>query len=168
VRATEGLKSMAIADTNDVRTTGADALSERLLKIAVCYWLLGVGWGIYMGATENFQDIAVHAHMNLLGWVSLGLCGLIYAKAPHLAATRLAQAHFWLHNLGLPVLMAAVWLIHRGMPEIGGPFAGIASILVGVGVLSFAANLWLRGFPRPRQGSAAAASMHSISASLKP
>jgi hypothetical protein len=147
-------------------------LSHRLLRIAVVYWVLGVCWGIYMGATESFTDIPVHAHLNLLGWVSLGLCGLIYAKAPHLERTLLAKAHFWLHNLGLPPLMAAVWLIVNGKPEIGGPLAGIFSVVMGLGVLSFAANLWLQGFPLPagsaQSEEAAAPSMRSMSASLNP
>lgn len=125
------------------------SLSHRLLRIAVVYWVLGVSWGIYMGATQNFTDIPVHAHLNLLGWVSLGLCGLIYAKAPHLERSFLAKAHFWLHNLGLPPLMAAVWLIVNGHAEIGGPIAGIVSVVMGLGVLSFAVNLWLKGFPLP-------------------
>ena len=124
-------------------------MSRRLLQIAVVYWVLGVGFGIYMGATENFSNVPVHAHLNLLGWVSLGLCGLIYAKAPHLEKSLLAKAHFWLHNLGLPPLMGAVWLIVNGHPEIGGPIAGIVSVVMGLAVLSFAVNLWLKGFPLP-------------------
>jgi len=122
-------------------------MSARLLRIAVTYWVIAVGWGIYMGATKDFAQVPVHAHLNLLGWVSLGLCGLIYAKAPHLAETKLAKVHFWLHNLGLPPLMIAVALIVNGHDDIGGPLAGIFSVVVGLAVLSFAANLWLGGFP---------------------
>lgn len=145
-------------------------MSRRLLQIAVAYWVAGVCWGIYMGATENFTDVPVHAHLNLLGWVSLGLCGLIYAKAPHLERTWLAKAHFWLHNLGLPPLMVGVYFIVNGHPEIGGPMAGIFSMVMGLGVLSFAVNLWLKGFPLPagQDQSDALASMRSMSASLKP
>jgi hypothetical protein len=149
-------------------------MSQRLLRIAVAYWVIAVCWGIYMGASGDHTDMPVHAHLNLLGWVSLALCGVIYAVAPHLAGTALARAHFWLHNLGLPPLMAGVWLIYHGRPEIGGPITGIASIAVGLGILSFAANVWLRGFPFAAgqsdtgSDSAAAASMRSMSASLKP
>lgn len=124
-------------------------MSGRLLRIAVVYWVIAVAWGIYMGASGDHTDMPVHAHLNLLGWVSLGLCAIIYALAPHLAETVLAKVHFWLHNLGLPVLMVAVWLIHHDRVDIGGPVAGIASFLVGGGVLCFVANLWLRGFPLP-------------------
>jgi len=122
-------------------------MSRRLLQIAVLYWVVAVGWGIYMGATQNFTDVPVHAHLNLLGWVSLALCGIIYANAPHLAETKLAKVHFWLHNLGLPPLMLAVWLIRHGQPEAAGPIAGIFSVVLGLGILSFAVNLWLHGFP---------------------
>jgi hypothetical protein len=67
--------------------------------------------------------------------------------------------------------MVAVWLIVNGHPEIGGPIAGIVSVVMGLGVLSFAANLWLKGFPLPAgqdQDVPASASMRSMSASLKP
>ena len=134
-------------------------MSGRLLRIAVVYWIVAVCWGIYMGASEDFTDVPVHAHLNLLGWVSLGLCGIIYALAPHLAETMLAKAHFWLHNLGLPPLMAAVWLIVNGHGETGGPIAGIASVVMGIGVLSFAVNLWLKGFPLPAGQSEASTTM---------
>jgi hypothetical protein len=126
-------------------------MSSRLLRIAVVYWIVAVCWGIYMGATEDFTDIPVHAHLNLLGWVSLGLCGIIYVQAPHLADTLLAKVHFWLHNIGLPVLMLGVWLLRHGQPEIGGPIAGIFSIVMGLGILAFGVNLWRGGFPKPAQ-----------------
>ena len=126
-------------------------MSGRLLRIAVVYWIVAVCWGIYMGASEDFTDVPVHAHLNLLGWVSLSLCGIIYALAPHLAETMLAKVHFWLHNLGLPVLMVAVWLIKHDRPEIGGPLAGIFSIVMGLGILCFGVNLWRGGFPKPAQ-----------------
>lgn len=151
-------------------------MSQRLLRIAVLYWVIAVGWGITMGASGDHTDVAVHAHLNLLGWVSLALCGVIYAVAPQLAGTVLAKAHFWLHNIGLPPLMAGVWLIYHNHAEIGGPVTGIASIAVGLGILGFAANVWLHGFQRAagQPGSVspsdpfAAASMRSMSASLKP
>jgi len=131
-------------------------MSSRLLRIAVLYWIVAVCWGIYMGATEDFIDIPVHAHLNLLGWVSLALCGIIYTLAPHLAETMFAKVHFWLHNITLPVLMVGVWFIVHGQPKVGGPIAGIFSIVMGVGILCFGINLWRGGFPKPVRASAAA------------
>jgi hypothetical protein len=129
-------------------------MSGRLLRIAVIYWVIAVIWGVYMGSREDFTDIPVHAHLNLLGWVSLALCGLIYAVLPQLAETRLARAHFWLHNLGLPPLMLGVWLIVHGHTETGGPIAGISSVAVALGIAAFAGNVWFGRFSK-RIGNAA-------------
>ena len=40
--------------------------------------MLGVAMGVAMGVTHRFEYAPVHAHINLLGWVSLGLFALIY------------------------------------------------------------------------------------------
>lgn len=43
-----------------------------------------------MGITENFQYVAVHAHINLVGWASLCLYGLVVRAFPELQASKLA------------------------------------------------------------------------------
>jgi hypothetical protein len=131
-------------------------MSGRLLRIAVLYWVIAVAWGVYMGSKEDFTDIPVHAHLNLLGWVSLALCGLIYVVMPRLAETRLAQVHFWLHNLGLPPLMVGVWLIVHGHTDIGGPIAGIFSIVMLLGIIAFAGNIWFGRIPNRAENAAIA------------
>ncbi len=45
---------------------------------------------------EDLQLVAVHTHINLVGWASLALFGVIYRLYPELAASRLALVHFWL------------------------------------------------------------------------
>jgi hypothetical protein len=40
--------------------------------------LTGMSLGIWMGINENFTLAPVHAHINLLGWVSLALYGLYH------------------------------------------------------------------------------------------
>ena len=118
-------------------------MAHRLLKIAALYFVVAVCLGTYMGAAQDFDQIAVHAHLNLLGWVSLAIIGCIYLLKPHLATTRLAAAHFWLHNIGTPALMVGVWLVHAGNDDVGGPIAGVFSMVVVIGILCFAVNLWL-------------------------
>ena len=51
--------------------------SSTWLRIAVVYFVLGVALGVVMGATNNFTLRPVHVHLNLLGWVSMALIGLI-------------------------------------------------------------------------------------------
>jgi cbb3-type cytochrome oxidase subunit 1 len=123
-------------------------MAHRLLKIAAVYFVVAVCLGTYMGASEDHSLLSVHAHINLLGWVSLGLIGCIYLLRPQLAATRLAQLHFWLHNIGTPVMLVGVAMIHSGAnPDLGGPLAGIFSIVTVIGIICFAVNLW-RGLDR--------------------
>jgi len=72
--------------------------------------MIGVVMGVVMGITHQFQYAPVHAHINLLGWVSLAVIALIYKPFPHAAETRLARMHFRLHNVGLPVFMVGLIL----------------------------------------------------------
>ena len=116
-------------------------MGVRFLKIAVVYLMLGTLLGLYMGSTEKFVLAPVHAHLLLLGWASLALAGIVYHLHPAAGETRLARIHFWLHNLALPVSMAALAALLSGAPA-AGPVVGIAStvmfaglVLVGINVL---------------------------------
>ena len=111
------------------------------IKIAAVYIVLGIGLGIYMGVNENFALHAVHAHINLLGWVSMALFGLFYQQFPQIASTGLARAQFWLHNLGLPVQMLMLSLLILGNTAVV-PILGIADIVVGIAFLLFLVNVF--------------------------
>ena len=54
-----------------------------------------------MGATEDFTLAPAHAHLNLIGWVTMALYGTFYALAPR-APQKLALT-FWLNNVGIVV-----------------------------------------------------------------
>jgi cbb3-type cytochrome oxidase subunit 1 len=71
-------------------------VSDRFLQLGVLFALIGMGLGVWMGKTEDFQLQAVHAHINLLGWVSMVLYGLVYRVVPQAAEGRLPVVHFWL------------------------------------------------------------------------
>lgn len=112
-----------------------------LIRIAAGYFVVGVTYGVVMGLTEKFTTAPVHAHLNLLGWVSLALAGMIYRLWPDMLHSRLASWHFWLHNLGLPVLMVSLYFLLGGHTEIG-PVVGIASLVTFAGIVCFAVNVW--------------------------
>jgi hypothetical protein len=111
------------------------------LRLAVLYFILGVGLGIYMAASGDHLLVPVHAHLNLLGWVSLALIGLIYRQFPEIAANTLATIQFWLHNVALPVAMLALVGVLLGNPALE-PVAGFGASVIGVSVVLFAANLF--------------------------
>ena len=112
------------------------------LKLAVLYLVLGISVGIGMGASQNFTLRPVHAHINLLGWTTMALAGLIYSVFPQAGASRLARVHFWLLNLALPVMMVALSLLLFGMTAIA-PVLAISEIIGAVAIVVFAANLFI-------------------------
>jgi len=116
-------------------------MGNRFLRLSVVYVLLGVTLGIVMAASHDYTFRPVHAHLNLLGWASMALFGLWYRSAPAAAETRLAKAHFWLHNIALPIQMITLAMYLNGNNS-AEPVLALASVVIGVGLVCFAINLW--------------------------
>jgi hypothetical protein len=112
------------------------------LKLAVLYLIFGISLGIAMGASQNFTLRPVHAHVNLLGWTTMALAGLIYSVFPKAGASRLARLHFWMLNLALPVMMGALTMLLLGHMAIA-PVLAISEIIGALAIVAFAANLFL-------------------------
>ncbi|MFT3858077.1 MAG: hypothetical protein QM742_11475 [Aquabacterium sp.] len=117
-------------------------MAKSMIRVAVLYALLGIGMGVVMGASHDFTSKGVHVHVNLLGWVSMALMGVIYQVFPAMARSALARWHFWLHNLSLPVMMAGLYFLLHGRPD-AEPLVGIGSVGVALGFVCFACNAWL-------------------------
>jgi hypothetical protein len=118
-------------------------LGARFLKIAVVYFIIAIGFGIYASSTQDFRFTGVHAHVALLGWASLALSGLIYHLFPKAANHVLGKLHFWLHNIGLPFMMLfLVILISTG--NVKWEYGIIPSaILVALGVICLLINVFM-------------------------
>lgn len=112
------------------------------LKLAVLYLIVGVAMGIVMGASQDFTLRPVHAHVNLLGWATMALAGLIYSVFPLAGSSRLGRAHFWLANLSLPLMSGALALVVHGQGQFV-PVLVAGEILAALGILVFAANIFL-------------------------
>jgi hypothetical protein len=78
--------------------------------VAPIYVLIGMGFGIFMGATENFTLAPAHAHLNLIGWVTMALYGTFYALARE-ASNKLAWAVFWLNNAGAAIMFPSLAMV---------------------------------------------------------
>lgn len=122
-------------------------MGNKFLRLAVVYFLLGVTLGIVMAASHDFTLRPVHVHLNLLGWASMGLFGLWYRSAPAAAESKLAELHFWIYNLALPIQMATLAMYVSGTTAVE-PVLAIASMAVGVSVVCFAINLWKHTGPQ--------------------
>ena len=115
-------------------------MGVRFLKIAVVYFLIGIAFGMFMSITHQFNHVASHAHITLLGWASLALAGLRYFFFPAAAETKLATIHFWLHNIGLPIMMIGLIILESGNPAVE-PVIAVGGTLTSIGVLFFVINV---------------------------
>lgn len=117
-------------------------MSLRFIRIAVVYLVIGALLGYTMGITQKFALTPVHVHVTLAGWLTLAVAGLVYHLYPDAALTRLARAHFWLHNIGLPVFMVGLALMLTGSQGVTAIIAVGASTLL-IALVLFAANVLL-------------------------
>ncbi|HJT35067.1 MAG TPA: hypothetical protein VJ783_23765 [Pirellulales bacterium] len=99
--------------------------------------IAGMVWGIIMAVSENHAAMPAHAHLNLLGWVSLFLFGVYYRLHPALESNRLALVQVWTWILGTAVLVTGVGLIFTSHPG-AEPLAGIGSVIALVAMIIFA------------------------------
>lgn len=123
-----------------IATPGFSSAGIVWIKLAVIYLIVGIAMGIGMGATEDFTLRPVHAHINLIGWATLALAGLIYSIFPQAAQSRLARIHFWLYNIGTPVMLLALTAFLLDHKQIL-PVMVIAEFMVAAAILAFAANM---------------------------
>jgi peptidoglycan/LPS O-acetylase OafA/YrhL len=121
-------------------------ISQWFLRLAVLYLIAGIALGIYMAASHDHSMHPVHAHLNLLGWVTLFLFGLFYRFWPEAANTLLARIHFWLYTMSVTALLVLLFMLFSGFPAVE-PILGVAAVLVGVAVLCFAAVVWRHAIP---------------------
>ncbi|WP_374500065.1 hypothetical protein [Zoogloea sp.] len=128
------------------------------LRLGVLYFAFAVGVGIAMGAYGNHLLMPVHAHLNLLGWVSMALFALIGHLYPAVHQGPLATVQFWTYNIGVPVMLTALVLRLNGVAA-AEPVIGFASVAIGVSVALFG---WLVVLTRARPMRApSSATMHA-------
>lgn len=122
------------------------SMSQWFFRLAVLYLIVGVFLGLYMAASHDHALHPVHAHLNLLGWVSLFLFGAFYRFFPAAAETALARVHFWLYVVAHFLQMVLLALLFLGNAAVEPALAG-ASVLVVVAILCFARIVWRYASP---------------------
>jgi hypothetical protein len=90
------------------RESSFPATSAAFMLAAVLFLAVGVALGLIMAATNDHSLAPVHAHTNLLGWVSSALFGLFYALAPRAASPRWIWAHLMTHCAGVLLMMVGL------------------------------------------------------------
>lgn len=76
--------------------------------------------------------------------MSLAIAGIIYHLYPNLAKTASAKIHFWLHNIGLPIMMISIALGILGAGTIFFPLATLGGAMTVIGIFFFGYNVLAR------------------------
>lgn len=103
---------------------------------AAFYVLFGMGFGIWMSASGDHQLASAHAHLNLIGWVSMALFGIYYHLVPAAGESRLAKLHFVVATVGLWTLVPGIALAIQRHTE---TFAKLGSLITILGMVLFVA-----------------------------
>jgi hypothetical protein len=111
--------------------------SSLSFKLAVLFVIAGMAMGIGMAAAHDHSIMPAHAHLNLLGWVSLFLFGIYYKLNPALERSRVAFVQVVIWSVGTVVLTIGVAAIHLGY-ESAEPVTAMASFIVLAAMLLFA------------------------------
>ena len=100
---------------------------------AVVYVTCGMLFGLWMSGSHDHTLASAHAHLNLVGWVTMGLFGVYYHLVPAAATSPLAKLHFALATVSVWLMVPGIILAIRGQTEllaILGSFAALLSMLL--------------------------------------
>ena len=111
------------------------------IKLAVLYLVFGICVGLFMSMTLMLKWGSAHAHVNLVGFATTAIFGVIYSVYPGAAKNSLGKAHFWLHNLGVPVFLLSAFLVQvPGMLDTAHIFTYLGGGAFGLGTILFIVN----------------------------
>jgi peptidoglycan/LPS O-acetylase OafA/YrhL len=114
------------------------SLASLFFRTAVLLAIAGIALGIFMGVNQDFRLAHMHAHLNLLGWVSFFIFGGYYALFPQSAEGVLPKLHYGLCLVGLVVFMTGLVTIGLDTPVRLEICAAIGSLLILLGFAAFA------------------------------
>jgi FtsH-binding integral membrane protein len=128
--------------------------STLCFRASVLFVIAGMIWGLVMAISENHVTFPAHAHLNLLGWVSLFLFGIFYHLHPEIDRSRAALVQVWIWMAGVVIQVFGVGRIYTGHPS-GEAFAATGSFIVLGAMILFAWLVYRRERYAAAQGLAA-------------
>ena len=107
---------------------------KSLFRISVSLGLLGMALGIVMGIRQDFMLAPAHAHLNLLGFVTLFLSALYYRVVPEAAGNGLARYQAAISVAGAVIFPIGIACVLLGGHDRFEPVvvAGALTVLLGM------------------------------------
>jgi hypothetical protein len=111
--------------------------SQLAFRAGILFAVAGLTMGIVMAASHNHATAPAHAHINLMGWVSLFLIGFFYEKREIIDGSRPAfwQVVSWIAGALLANIGVTVLTLGHVQFE---PVAAVGSFIVLASALLFA------------------------------
>ncbi|MDO6730217.1 hypothetical protein Q4577_09315 [Marinovum sp. 2_MG-2023] len=109
-------------------------ISYSFLLVGTVAVILGMLWGIQMSATGDHTLAPAHAHLNLLGWVSMAIFAFYYQLVPGAEQGLLPKLHFAAAVVALGLLVPGIVLAIQGK---GDMLAKLGSVVAAVSMLLF-------------------------------
>ena len=115
---------------------------KSLFRISVSVGLLGMAFGIFMGIKQDFALAAAHAHLNLLGFVTIFLSALYYRAFPAAAVSRLARYQAVVSVVGAILFPIGIACVLLGGHDRFEPVVVAGALMVFAGMVLFAAIVY--------------------------
>ena len=111
---------------------------KSLFRISVSLGLIGIVLGIVMGIRQDFVLMPAHAHLNLLGFVTMFLSALYYRVVPEAAASGLARYQAIVSVAGAVVFPIGIACVLLGGHDRFEPVvvAGALTVLLGMALFA--------------------------------
>ncbi|KZN41578.1 hypothetical protein [Pseudoalteromonas luteoviolacea] len=119
-------------------------LGIKFMVSAAFYGLIAMSVGVYMAATSDYLFKAAHGHLNLLGWVTMSIFGIVYFVLPDLASTKLAKLHFYCAHIAVLFLSGgmAIFVLFgsTNVAKVGAVFAISSMLLFLFGLIKYGSD----------------------------
>lgn len=102
-------------------------LGKAFFASALVYGALGIALGLHMAISKDHAQLATHAHILVIGWVSFAIFGLFYAAYERAVPRILSRLHFWLAQISFAGLVIGLWLLFAGQSQYE-PVAAVSSL----------------------------------------
>ena len=111
---------------------------KSLFRISVSLGLIGIILGIVMGIRQDFVLMPAHAHLNLLGFVTMFLSALYYRVVPEAGASGLARYQAIVSVAGAVVFPIGIACVLLGGHDRFEPVvvAGALTVLLGMALFA--------------------------------
>lgn len=106
-------------------------IDRNFILIGLIWVIIGMIYGTWLGASGHNNFANSHAHINLLGFVTSVLFGILYWAYPSLAKSRLAIWQFAIYEVGVLLLIIGKILVDKDGTET--PFLPAGSIVTILG-----------------------------------